>query len=346
MANAGPEFPISATSEDFEIGPISEGSTLSQVDFLASLSARPGSSAARRMTVTSGRKCSALLSGSGRLPCLGKTLLELSAWNSQVCFLKWKVTRLPSRHNYKVQMIFGPKSTLPGASFNFILLRRISRLSDTLSSRLLFRLSASMPGTSGPESGLLPAMTAQDAHGHEWAQQRNGSKTATLAGAAKLWPTPDACATERDNRSLSPGAANRPTLAKAAKLWPTPTGQDGENNGGPSQYSRNSAPLNVAVKLFPTPTGDDANNVKRASGSFQSLSREVQMFPTPTSGNGENAHGQIPGNFREAMEKIGVSGSLNPDWVEWLMGFPIGHTALKHSATPSFRKSRKSSLKK
>lgn len=23
-----------------------------------------------------------------------------------------------------------------------------------------------------------------------------------------------------------------------------------------------------------------------------------------------------------------LNGSLNPDWVEWLMGFPIGHTSL------------------
>ncbi len=28
---------------------------------------------------------------------------------------------------------------------------------------------------------------------------------------------------------------------------------------------------------------------------------------------------------------------LNPDWTEWLMGFPIGHTALKPSATPKSR---------
>jgi hypothetical protein len=37
------------------------------------------------------------------------------------------------------------------------------------------------------------------------------------------------------------------------------------------------------------------------------------------------------------------SGSLNPDWVEWLMGYPIGHTALGASETRLFLKSRKSS---
>jgi hypothetical protein len=38
-----------------------------------------------------------------------------------------------------------------------------------------------------------------------------------------------------------------------------------------------------------------------------------------------------------------VSGALNPTWVEWLMGFPLGWTALNASETPSSRKSRKSS---
>jgi DNA-cytosine methyltransferase len=38
-----------------------------------------------------------------------------------------------------------------------------------------------------------------------------------------------------------------------------------------------------------------------------------------------------------------VSGQLNPTWVEWLMGFPSGWTECEPSATPSSRKSPKSS---
>jgi len=36
-------------------------------------------------------------------------------------------------------------------------------------------------------------------------------------------------------------------------------------------------------------------------------------------------------------------GQLNPDWVEWLMGYPIGFTACAASETPSSRKSSKPS---
>ena len=35
-------------------------------------------------------------------------------------------------------------------------------------------------------------------------------------------------------------------------------------------------------------------------------------------------------------------GGLNPTWVEWLMGFPLGWTVLNPSETPSSRRSRKS----
>jgi hypothetical protein len=38
-----------------------------------------------------------------------------------------------------------------------------------------------------------------------------------------------------------------------------------------------------------------------------------------------------------------VGGKLNPTWVEWLMGFPLGWTDLEPSATPSSRKSSSSS---
>ncbi len=35
-------------------------------------------------------------------------------------------------------------------------------------------------------------------------------------------------------------------------------------------------------------------------------------------------------------EKVG--GQLNPTWVEWLMGFPLGWTDLEPLETPSFRR--------
>jgi hypothetical protein len=46
-------------------------------------------------------------------------------------------------------------------------------------------------------------------------------------------------------------------------------------------------------------------------------------------------------NLNDALTCQGQHGSLNPTWVEWLMGFPEKWTDLKHSEMPSSRKSPK-----
>jgi hypothetical protein len=45
-----------------------------------------------------------------------------------------------------------------------------------------------------------------------------------------------------------------------------------------------------------------------------------------------------------SMQAGAVLGNLNPQWVEWLMGYPIGWTDLQRSETQSSRKSRKKSF--
>ena len=71
--------------------------TLFPEDFHASLSALPGSEAARMMTVTSGRKCSELYGRSDQLGLLVKMCLESSIWHSTRCLLTWKTKDTP--HN-------------------------------------------------------------------------------------------------------------------------------------------------------------------------------------------------------------------------------------------------------
>jgi hypothetical protein len=43
------------------------------------------------------------------------------------------------------------------------------------------------------------------------------------------------------------------------------------------------------------------------------------------------------------MRKVEGSGQLNPTWVEWLMGFPLGWTDCQDSETPSSHKSQNGS---
>jgi hypothetical protein len=56
------------------------------------------------------------------------------------------------------------------------------------------------------------------------------------------------------------------------------------------------------------------------------------MWPTPIARDykGVGMDGQLP----TEVAKVDGSGSLNPEWVEWLMGFPAGWTDLEPSGTP------------
>jgi hypothetical protein len=116
-------------------------------------------------------------------------------------------------------------------------------------------------------------------------------------------------------------------LSTAVKQWPTPTCQDAENNGSPSQMARNTKPLNAAVKLWPTPNASDADK-----WSHESLAQRLEKGR------------QVRVNTAVSPEG-GGGGSLNPTWVEWLMGWPLGWTGCAASATDKFRQWQRSHSK-
>jgi DNA (cytosine-5)-methyltransferase 1 len=77
---------------------------------------------------------------------------------------------------------------------------------------------------------------------------------------------------------------------------------------------------------------------------------ERGMWPTPNSrdykgspGAGLRERGGHQSSLPASVGDSGANGRLNPTWVEWLMGFPLGWTDLGRSATRSSRKSRSSS---
>jgi hypothetical protein len=90
--------------------------------------------------------------------------------------------------------------------------------------------------------------------------------------------------------------------------------------------------------LFPTPRATDGDKGTRSpEGSLKELARghgmdlgsSVQIFPTLTCNDAKsnNPPSQRTENGRHSDQlNVVAGGSLNPDWVEWLMGFPIGWT--------------------
>src|SRR5579885_1719415 len=129
--------------------------TLLQADFHVSHSAsRPGSAEAKMITVTSGRKCCALLKSRSRLGCLLRTCLESSIWRSTKCYLIWK-----------------PSVTRQG--------------------RLLFRLVPLARRTGETEFGLWPTPRARDWKGQSQ-RGEHGPRDALLNAVISMFPTPTA----------------------------------------------------------------------------------------------------------------------------------------------------------
>jgi hypothetical protein len=104
--------------------------------------------------------------------------------------------------------------------------------------------------------------------------------------------------------------------------WQTPVADDSVNRTAGKFNSRGEAKLSAQVKMWPTPAARDY----KGQNSVTTMTRKLK--------EGRRAQqGQLP----NAVAMIGDIGQLNPTWVEWLMGFPIGFTASKDWVTPKSR---------
>jgi len=95
---------------------------------------------------------------------------------------------------------------------------------------------------------------------------------------------------------------------------------------------------------WPTPRANKPTGY--SSPNFRpTLEQEVFRWPTPTSrDHKDTGDAVVRGNvgvnslLGRAVEPTKMKGSLDPGFVEYLMGFPIGWTDLKHLGTRKFRK--------
>jgi DNA (cytosine-5)-methyltransferase 1 len=102
------------------------------------------------------------------------------------------------------------------------------------------------------------------------------------------------------------------SLPTEIPLWPTPTVKGNYNKKGLSAKSGDG--LATAVKkssLWPTPTTRDYKGGRK---------------PETLQAKGRLPSNSLPDSVNHAE---GETGQLNPEWVEWLMGFPIGWTESK-----------------
>ena len=165
----------------------------------------------------------------------------------------------------------------------------------------------------------------------------------------------------RDGVLLERTTPALPIGAKGFGLWPTPLSRD-HKSGKCSQdtWDKNSRPLNEAVlhggtstrQTWPTPTNSmvTAADMEQArfagnSGKRPKYQDAKKIWPTPQSRDfrtGEGHRWDEPEkrsrNLNDQAAKTENHGQLNPSWVEWLMGFPIGWTNSKPLATDKFQR--------
>lgn len=326
--------------------------TLFREDFPANRSLLQDRAGVRQTTVTSGLNCLELYRNSGPLGSLARMLLGSSAWYSPVKKLEWKAEALTvSRVRTTTRRYGHDRKTCCSWHSS----KTLSVLA-TPSKHLLFRLVPSERDTDGTESPLWPTVTAAD-----WRGRGPNSKQQGLPEAVKMWATPNTmdylpqrsaqalarqAATTRKGRTR-PANLREQVDPETVRMWPTPTVADTFTSKMKSTQqkagSMHSVNLSDAVQLWPTPSASDRGrqaitpiltkngtikHKNRQGGQSQArLDQVAALFATPCARDfrtGQCGRWEERKHTQNLNDQIG--GQLNPQWVEWLMGFPAGWT--------------------
>lgn len=89
-------------------------------------------------------------------------------------------------------------------------------------------------------------------------------------------------------------------------LWPTIRASDADHGGPNGRDSAGNPHLPMAVKMWPTPTTPRPHDNESTAGKYMPSQNQKDL----------------------AAVVAPTGGQLNPTWVEWLMGYPEGWTAL------------------
>jgi hypothetical protein len=153
------------------------------------------------------------------------------------------------------------------------------------------------------------------------------SRVKDLKRWSKTWPkwgmTLDGCAYEH------PMWEHRITVT-GGSFFPTPVSSDATTGAIIGKNDTFKETANGNLRKY---------NSKGTNGSL-GLARHVRFWPTPTAHNSKE--GGYPAEHTRNTPTLAAQagGVLNPVWVEWLMGFPIGFTDSKEWVTPKSRSKR------
>ena len=175
-----------------------------------------------------------------------------------------------------------------------------------------------------------------DSKGYPWQpgrkphDRRTGKPvTTTLHDFVRFWPTPTV---NGNHNRAGVSAKSGDGLATAVNRWPTPRAKERKQRNSRDGH----VSLSKAVQLFPTPTSSDANGTGHYNPGGGANLRSA-IFRTPTASDATKWNNKTVTERLEAGHSVrlpnqvaeGKGGLLNPDWVELLMGWPMGWTAIE-----------------
>lgn len=180
------------------------------------------------------------------------------------------------------------------------------------------------------------------------------SHGSTLAGEAATWPTPRALTggPDSDQSKQRRGRGGHDDLQSTAALWATPMAMDGVK---PSAGNRAPDDLTHQVADWPTPTSSSGGPLHQPDNERQGnrlAAAALGRFATPSaqmwrSENPDQSPEHSPPLSRQVLQiQPGPVPSpsdptlrlrLNPAFVDWMLGWPIGWTASESLEMGSFR---------
>ncbi len=181
-----------------------------------------------------------------------------------------------------------------------------------------------------PKSGMMRS-------GQCW--ELTMSEHHTEESGSGFWPTPTVSSGDQVAWDKTPGQTGGTTLGGAVR-WPTPTVAEATKISACANYGQIGLNNHPRIRGLP----DRPRGEKDRRGGTKTR----QTFPTPRAQDSYERRnrktmerivregGDVTLTTRIKTEQEG-QGQLNPDWVEWLMGWPIGWTSLEPLPEWSFR---------
>ena len=169
-----------------------------------------------------------------------------------------------------------------------------------------------------------------------------------LAAFSETWPR---SGMTRSGAAYALAISERRISEIASGLLPTPLSSDATGGPRKADWKRGPAPglkQRVRMGLLPTPSatsygtnqGGGMGRVGPVRPSLETMARR-NLLPTPGFNDYRSGRGYSHGDKSQTPQlRHMIGGLLNPQFVEQMLGFPIGWTALRHSATRSSRRSR------